>query len=503
VTTRLRRSIAAALAVVLAGCAVGPDFARPPAPTVPAYTDTGTPERLSAGPSEPTQQTVVGDAIATEWWELFRSPPLADAVKDALAGNQTLANAEATLAQAEEAVVEARAAFFPQIDFTGSAERQQTAQIRRVRVVSSPVGAGGRALANIFSLGPTVTYSPDVFGLTRRQVEQQGALAASQACQLAAAYLTLTGNVVSQAIAVAGSRRELEAVEQEVAEDRENLDLVHAEFDAGKAARVDVLSAETQLATDETQLPPLRQQLEVARHALSVLLGRPPADWSPPDFDLTALELPGELPVSVPSTLVHQRPDILSAEGQLHAASAAIGVATAQLYPQFTLSASFSQEATATGPLFQGASSAWTLASSMTAPLFHGGALTARRRGAIDAFQASLATYRETMLQAFQQVADTLTALEHDAELVGEERQALDVAVESATLQRFSYREGKSSLLQLLDAERLEQQARLGYARAVTQRYQDTTQLFVAMGGRWWEAALGADVPALCAVTPA
>jgi NodT family efflux transporter outer membrane factor (OMF) lipoprotein len=470
------------LAVVLAGCAVGPDFARPPAPAVDGYTPAPTRETLAPGGEEPTQQVVVGRTISAQWWALFGSHPLTDAVDVALAGSPTLAAAEATLAQAEEAVTVARAAFYPHVDLAGSATRQHR---------SSSAEGGGGGTFNLFSLGPTVNYSPDVFGGTRRRVEQAGALAQSQRDELAAAYLALTGNVVSQAIAVAGARLEIGAAEEIVADDERNLDLVRAKLDAGKAAETDALTAESQLATDKAQLPPLQQQLSAARDAFAVLVGRFPAQWSPPDFDLAELTLPAELPLSIPSELVRQRPDILAAEATLHAASAAVGVATADMYPSFTLSASLAQEALDAGTFFTSSSTVWSLASGVAAPIFEGGALRAARRGAVDAFDAAFATYRETVLQAFGQVADVLHALAHDADLVADQRRALDVADRSRALQRISYGEGKSDLLRLLDAERLYQQARLGYARAEAQRHQDTAALFVAMGGGWWAADIG------------
>jgi len=476
--------LAACLSVPLSGCAVGPDFVRPAAPTVATYTSTEVPKALAPGFGEAEQRFGIGEEIAAEWWELFQSPQLSEAVRDAIAGNQTLVAAAATLAQAQDALAVARAAFYPQINASVNVQRQQTSASRsQVQKTSA---------FNVFSLGPTVTYSPDVFGGTRRMVEEEAATAESQKYQLAAAYLTLTGNAVSQAINIAGTRLQIAAVEDLIADDEKNLSLVRTKFDVGKAAQTDILTAETQLANDRAQLPPLRQQLSMARHALSVLLGKFPAEWSPPDFDLAQLTLPGDLPVSLPSELVHQRPDILAAEAQLHAASAAIGVATAQMYPSINLSASVGQQALTPDALFQGSSTFWSLASGLTAPIFQGGALTAQRQAAVDAYTGSLATYRQTVLQAFDQVADTLEALMHDAELVADERDALDVADAALALQRFSYAEGKSDLLQLLDSERLDQQARLGYAKAKVQRFQDTTQLFVAMGGRWWKTSPGA-----------
>jgi NodT family efflux transporter outer membrane factor (OMF) lipoprotein len=288
---------------------------------------------------------------------------------------------------------------------------------------------------------------------------------------------------------------QLSAAEDIIAQDERDHDLVRQKYEAGKAAQSDVLTAESQLANDRTQLPPLRQQLSIARHALSVLVGQCPGQWSPPDFELTELKLPEELPISLPSELVRQRPDILAAEAQVHAASAEVGVTVAQMYPSLTLSASAGLESVSANTLFQGTSLIWGLASGLSAPIFHGGALEAQRQAAIDAFEASLATYQQTVLQAFGQVADTLRALQHDAELVDTERSALDTSSASLALQRLIYEAGKSDLLSLLTAERAYQQARLGYARAEAQRYLDTTQLFVALGGGWWSANDRIGVP--------
>jgi NodT family efflux transporter outer membrane factor (OMF) lipoprotein len=463
------------VALVLAGCAVGPDFQRPPAPDVERYTSGDAPVDLTAEADGTGQHVTLGQAVSAEWWGLFHSPALDQVLHQAIAGNPTLAAAEATLAQAQQAVRQARAAFYPQLDFGASIDRQES-------LASASTGSGG---TNLYSLGPTVSYAPDVFGGTRRQVEQQAALAEKQGYQLAAAYLTLTGNAVAQAINLASARMQLSTVESILADDEQNLDLVRQTLEAGKATQLDVLTAESLLANDRTLVPPLRQQVSTARHALSILVGKFPGDWSPPDFDLADFTLPGDLPVSLPSELAHQRPDILAAEAQLHADSAAVGVATAQMFPSITLSAAVSAEALSTSGVFPGASMVWNLAAGLTTPLFHGGALAAQRKGAIAAFQAALATYQATVLQAFGQVADTLRALEHDAELVDAERRALDSSTATLELQRFSYTAGKSNLLDLLVAERLSQQAQLGYARARAQRYQDTTLLLVAMGGGW------------------
>jgi NodT family efflux transporter outer membrane factor (OMF) lipoprotein len=481
-----RRFAPCIFCIILSGCAVGPDFVRPAPPDVSTYLSPEPPVEMTPGANLAVQRLATGESVSTQWWELFHSPPLNEVLEQAIADNRTLEIARATLAEAQQAVIQSRGGFYPQLDFSAAAQRQR-ASFSGQGGAGSPGGASAPPV-NLYSVGATVSYAPDVFGATRRRVEQQEALAENQRYQVAAAYLTLTGNVVAQAINIASVRLQISAIEAIIADDEQNRRLVQTKFDAGKAARSDVLTAESQLANDRTQLPPLRQQLSVARHALSILTGKFPAQRSPPDFDLAEFTLPEELPVSLPSQLVRQRPDILAAEAELHASSAAIGIATAQMYPNITLSGSVGLESLSTATLFQGSSRIWSVASDLTAPIFHGGALAAQRQGAVEAFRASLATYQQTVLQAFGQVADTLRALGHDAELMAAQKHALDTSSESLALQRLSYDAGKSNLLQLIDAERTQQQARLGYARAQAQRFQDTAQLFVAMGGGWWSA---------------
>jgi len=340
--------------------------------------------------------------------------------------------------------------------------------------------------ANLFRVGPSVSYVLDVFGGTRRAIEESEALAEAQDYTLDAAYLTLTGNAVTEAFAIASSRAQIAAVESIIADDETNLRLVNNEVRAGVATQLDVETAASQLAADRTLLPPLRQQVDVARHALAVLDGKAPADWAPPDFDLDTFVLPTDLPVSLPSDLVRGRPDILASEAELHAASAAVGVATAQLYPSFTLTGSLSQQAISVETLFHGASNIWALGGGITAPIFHGGALEAQRRRSEDEFNAALATYEQTVLQSFGQVADVLQALDHDAELLAAEESAVTAAQSSLDLTRRAYSIGNVGVLQVVDAERQVQQARLGLVRARSQRYLDTAQLFLAMGGGWW-----------------
>jgi len=466
-----KKQIVLALSFSLGACAVGPDFIPPVPPEVSSYTITPMTAALSAGGDEATQNVKLGETVSKEWWALFHSTQLNDVMTKALANNQTLAAAKATLAGAEEAVKQAEGGLMPQIDANGGFQRSKS---------------GSRSPANLYSAGGIASYAPDVFGGTRRAVEKQEALADNRRYQLAAAYLTLTGNVVTQSINLASLREQLAATKNIIDEDERNLKLVQDKFAAGKIAQSDVLAAQSQLASDRTQMAPLRQQISVAKHAIAVLVGQFPGTWVPPNFDMKEFTLPADLPVSLPSEIVHQRPDILAAEAQLHADSAAIGIAEAQMYPSINLSASATFESAATNGLFSGSSLFWNLASGLTMPLFHGGALAAQKEQAVDTFKASAAIYQQTVLEAFGQVADTLRALKHDADLIDAQRQALDTANAALALQQASYAAGKSDVLQLLNAERGAQQARLGYARAQSQRYQDTAQLFLSMGGGWW-----------------
>jgi NodT family efflux transporter outer membrane factor (OMF) lipoprotein len=483
------RIVSAVLGMAVAGCSVGPNFEAPKSPSVTRYTSLG--ETTVPSPdvtkSVPTQAIALGEKVAADWWILFRSSKLDVLVKQAIAGNLTLESAKARLAQAREAIAVASSALYPQIGLSADvSEQKQTAATFGLGPNVAPLPPS----FNLFQVGPTASYTPDLFGQTHRRIEQQVALAEYQSDQLDAAYLTLTGNTVSQALQLAAVRSQLKALNDILAIDRQNVELVRKQRLTGTVPDSDVIVAESQLATDETLKPGLEQQLSVARHALAVLIGRAPGDWSPPDFDLVSFKLPHHLPVSIPSQLVHQRPDIQAAEAQLHAASAQIGIATAQLYPSITLSAGASASSLNGSNLFSPAGLVWSIAAGLAQPIFDGGMREAERRAALAAFKESAADYQQTVLQAFGQVADILQALKHDTNLLAAQSQALSMASEAVRLQRISYGSGGSGIIGLLDAQRQYQQAKLGYVRAEAQRYQDTVQLLVAMGGGWWDQKL-------------
>jgi NodT family efflux transporter outer membrane factor (OMF) lipoprotein len=471
--------LALPLAALATACTLGPDWLRPEAPADQTYTQQGKAEQ---GNSD--QHVAMGQKITGDWWTLYRSDPMNQVLEQAIARNRSLAGAQATLVAAQEAVNQAEGGLFPQLDASSGGQRQH---INGAQFGQKKLPPGFPPYANLFRVGATVSYAVDIWGSTRRTIEQTEALADAQDFTLDAAYLTITGNAVVEMLTIASLNTQIATVQGIIADDEQNLRLVHSEVNAGVATQLDVETARSQLATDRTLLPPLRQQVNAARHALAVLVGRAPSQWMPPDLNLDQITLPADLPVSLPSDLVRQRPDILASEAQLHASTAAIGIATAALYPSITLTGALSQQAITVDTLFHGASDVWSFGANISAPIFHGGALTAQKRRAQANFESSRDSYEETVLLAFAQVADVLDALDQDTQLLAEEQQALFAAQASLDLTRLAYSLGSIGVLQVVDAQRIVEQARLGYERARAQRYLDTAQLFVAMGGGWWD----------------
>lgn len=457
----------------LSGCMVGPNYKQPAGPVSEQYDQQAQKQLSAAGGTVGAQHICLGQNINGDWWSAFNSAKLDQVMHQVIEGNLDLAAADATIAQANEAITSARGGLYPQIDYAGQIGRQR----------SNNGGFAHATSASYYAIGPLVNFDFDVFGGTKRFVEQQAALAELQKRRYDAAYLTLTGDIANQAILLASARAQIAAVQMLLADDRTNLELVRSARLTGSASQVDVALAETQFSLDQTLLPPLNQQCTVARHALSVLAGVGPNDWIPPDFDLTDFTLPSNLPVSLPSEVASKRPDILEAESELHAASAAIGVATADLYPHLTLSGFINEAAVGASSPFGVGSALWGLGAELAGPVFHGGTLQANRRGAIDGYKASLAIYRQTVVKSFGQVADVLEAINHDAEEYSAQGEALDSAGISLRLNQEGYREGEISVLQVLDAERAYQRALLGQIGAKTSQYLDITQLSVVLGG--------------------
>lgn len=458
------------LILLISGCAVGPDFKTPAAPSTQTYTEKD--EALST-----SQHILLGQQIQAQWWTLFASPPLDETLQQAIKNNYEITTAKERLAAASEAVRAQQGSLLPQVSVGALAGNQQYGV-----ALFGPTDIVIPAFS-YYELGPSLSWTPDLFGGTRRSIERQQALADYQAHQLDATYITLTSNVVKLSLRLAAIKAELDASSQIVIADEKNLHLIQNTFKAGGNSKMDILNAKAELDRDQSLIPPLKQQQSIARHGLAILLGKAPANWTPPDFKLNDFTLPKELPLSLPSQLVKQRPDILAAEATLHAASAAIGVATANLYPSITLSANTLQEALTPAGLFESKNTAWSVAAGLTAPIFSGGTLTAQKRASVHIYQAALAQYQQTILHAFAEVADALTALQHDEEILNTQQHAFNNAAASLTLAQKSYQAGEVGLVELHDAERQLAAARRTLILVQYKLYLDTTELFVALGG--------------------
>ena len=472
-TRLLAGAVAAALA--LGGCkTVGPDFHSPAPPTTSGYLMKGDAATAAArlGPD-------LGPAGA--WWKAFGSADLDQVMDQALAGNPTVAEADASLERLRQLALAAHGAQQPEVDLGSNLAGE------RINIASLGFAGFPNPTLGLYSLGVNVNYDVDVFGGLRRTTEAARAQAENQAHQADAAYLTLTGQTATAALQIATTRAEIVAAEQAVDDDRQLIDLVHRAEGAGGAAPSATVSVRSQLAQDEAVIPPLRAQLMQARHALAQLVGQAPADWTAPDFELGGFALPGAVPVSLPSTLVRRRPDILAAEANLHVATADVGIATAALYPDVKLSANITQTAIPPANLFTYGASGWTLAAGLTQPIFNGGKLKAQKRAAVAQANVAYARYRGTVLAAFTQVADVMAAIaEDEAEL-----QALDAAERAASDalkdDTAALKLGGGALLPVLDDQRNLSMARRASAMAEGKRLADLAQLYVATAADWRE----------------
>jgi NodT family efflux transporter outer membrane factor (OMF) lipoprotein len=475
-TTKLITALLAASS--LSACAtVGPDFKAPDAPQ--------TTSMVGAGETAPAAARLdATTANAGPWWTALNSPELDAVIRQALKDSPTLAEADATLAQASSALAQARGVAGPQV--TGNAG---IARERANLQAFGFTGFGDIKLSNptfsLYSVGGAVSYDLDLWGGNKRRIEGATARAEAQGRRAEAAYLSLTANVALQAATIATLRAQIASVEQMVVDDEANIELVRKANALGGSTSLAKVSAAGQLEEDRARLPALQGELAAARHALAVLVGKAPADWSAPAFDLTTMKLGAPVPVALPSALVRKRPDILAAEAELHAATADIGVATADLYPNIKLSASLTQGSLKPGDLFSYDASGWDLGAGLTAPLFDGGALKARRQQAREAARAANARYQQTVLTAFGQVADALSALSADETALAAYGRAEQQAGERLRLARVAFDKGGGTLLEVVDAQRTLNATRSTRARADGQRLVDAIRLFAATGADW------------------
>lgn len=467
--------------LLLVGCAVGPDFEPPPAPEIDSYTENPLPEKTnqSEGEGGATQYFRQGEDIPGEWWQLFHSEPLNELVEKGICQNNSLKAAQAALRVAEENYWAAFGSLFPYVSLTGSAERQ--------RLNGSQFDNSQPAVIfNLFNAAVNVAYTLDVFGGIRRQIETAEAQEDFQRYEERATFLTLTANIVTTAITEASLREQIETTNDLITEQKKNLDISQKRFELGAISKIDVLAQATQLYQTEATLPPLQNSLAATRTALSVLVGEFPSDGHIPTFSLSQMTLPTEIPVSVPCQLVSQRPDVKAAEAQLHAACAQIGVATANLLPQFTITGSYGGNSNFIEDLFKKRSNVWTLIGNVAQPVFDGGTLFAKREAAIASFEQAYAQYNETVLNAYKNVADVLQALQFDAVQLQITTEAEKAAQETLKLTEVQYNLGAVSYLNLIVAQRQNHLARIQRINAQASRYTNTAALFQALGGGWW-----------------
>lgn len=466
------------LALGLSACSVGPDFVAPAPPSLVRYTSETYPLKTVVADGQ-SQQFDVHQLVAANWWQQFGSPALDRVVAQALKNNPTVMAAQASLANSQDNLQAGYGVFYPQIALGLGVSRS----------LNSPITQGSTlpgSIFNLFTVGSIVSYAIDLFGKDKRVVEALAAQVDYQRNLTRAAYLTLTANVVNTSIARAAYLAQVQATDELLKLEKEQLDVMQTLVRAGTETYSNALTLSALVSSNEASIPALRQKAIQASHLLATLQGKAPEEVADLNLDLLSIRLPAELPLSLPSDLVRQRPDILAAEAQLHAASAAIGVATAAMFPNISLGGNYSVNSASFTGLSSDNQQFWTTGVSATVPVFQGGALYYGRQAAIDTYQQAQQLYRQTVLSAFEQVANCLTALENDARSLASQRQARDSSVQALELIQVNYKSGLSSYLDVLVADVQAHQASIAYLQAVAQRQQDTVALFVALGGGWW-----------------
>jgi NodT family efflux transporter outer membrane factor (OMF) lipoprotein len=480
--------IAGLFLLFVAGCTVGPDFKKPTAPNVNGYTPA--PLSTTSGATNvfagEAQHFVTGADISGDWWTLFHSKPLNDLISCALTNNPDLKSAQAALTVARENVLAGKGAYYPALSGGFSATRNKTSK------ELAPVPNANEFYYSLFTPQVSVSYAPDVFGLNRRTVESLKAQEEAARFQLAAVHITLSANIVLAAIQEASLRAQIDATRRLVAINANLVQVMRQQLAKGAAAHLDVAVQESQLAQTEAALPPLLKQLAQQRDLLAALAGGFPDQDLPERFELSDLQLPRELPLSLPSQLVGQRPDVRQAGENLHAASAQIGIAAANRLPTFMLTADAGTMALTAGKIFDGGAGFWDLGASVTQPIFRGGTLLHQERAAKTAYIQAAEQYRSTVLSAFQNVADTLNALQQDADALKSAAAAAHAAKVTLDLSKQKIQTGSAAPLDLLNAEQTYQQAAINLIQAQANRYADTAALFQALGGGWWHRA---DLP--------
>ncbi len=471
-----------AAAALLASCAVGPDFVHPAAPEVGRYTKEPLTPRTSStdAPTGRSQRFVQGRDISQEWWRMFKSTALNALIERSLNNNPNLQSAIATLRAANQAVYAQEGKFFPLIQGNFNPSYNQTS------TVLAPIPNSGATIYALHTAQLQVSYTLDIWGVNRRTVESLQAQADSQRFQVEAAYLTLVSNIAVAAINEASLRAQIEATNQLIEINTKMLDILRRQLDTGYANRNDVALQEAALAQVKATLPPLRKALQQNRDLLSALAGAYPSEEPRETFRLPDLQLPTDLPVSLPSQLIEQRPDVRMAEEQLHSASALIGVATANILPTFTINGNVGYVNTALAGLLAPQNLFFTAAGNATQTLLDGGALLHELQEAKDTYNATAWSYRGTVIGAVQNVADSLRALQNDADALKAARDFERAAKISFDLARQQMQAGYANILILLTAQQTYLQAVIQVVQARAARLSDTAALYQALGGGWW-----------------
>jgi NodT family efflux transporter outer membrane factor (OMF) lipoprotein len=479
----LTASLMAGLTVCLTACAVGPNYTAPPAPATSGFVVPDTLPSTTTSVSMPggdAQHFVDGMDIPGQWWTLFKSAELDGLIQRALANSPTLEAAQAALRQANETTAAERGSYYPSVSGNYQAERQKSSGAQ------FGLPGAGSFLYTLNSASVNVSYTLDAFGSIRRQVESLQAQADSARFSLEASYLTLTANIVTAAVTEASLRAQIEATEDIVKSQRSQLNIIQHRVTAGGASRVDVLQQESTLQSTLAGLPILRSQLAQERNLLATYVGSLPAEYGGAEINLDSLTLPTDLPVSLPSKLVEQRPDVRQYSELLHQATADIGVATANMLPQLTLTGSYGGVAEKFTDMFSASSVVWSLIGGVTQPIFKGGELLHQRRAKVAAAQQAAANYKSTVITAFSNVSNVLYALQADADALAAQSIFERTAADNLKLVQVQFKSGGASYLQVLTAEQSYQNAAIALVKARAQRYADTAALFQALGGGWW-----------------
>ena len=470
------------VAALLSACAVGPDYKAPEAPAAAAYTEKPLVERTDSAPVQggDAQRFAVGATISADWWKLFGSPELDALIRTAIAGQPTLVAAQAALRQAEENVNAQYAVLYPSVDAALSARRQRISGATFGNPSIPP------STFNLYNASVNVGYQIDVAGGARRELEALEAGVDFQRLQVEATYLSLTANVATTAFREASLREQIRAT-REISEAQDNqLRLAEQQFKLGAISGSDLLGQRAQAAQTRATLPPLERALGQTRNQLAVLIGKLPADAKLPELDFSNFRLPAELPLTIPSELLRQRPDVRQAEAILRQTNARIGVAEALMFPQLTLTGSYGTAALRSGDLFNPGTQLWNIGANLLQPIFHAGQLRAQKRGAEAAYDQAFAQYRQAVLVAFQDVADVLLALEYDAKALKAQAEAEAASRESLEVTQQQLKFGAASYVALFNAQRQYSLAKAALVQAQATRYADTAALFQALGGGWW-----------------